>query len=40
MGASSDPTPRRPFPLMLLYTLVSYRVFRGKVGETAGYGHH
>ena len=28
------------FPLMLLYTLVSYRVFRGKVGESAGYGHH
>jgi cytochrome d ubiquinol oxidase subunit II len=28
------------FPLMLLYTLVSYHVFRGKVGETAGYGHH
>jgi cytochrome d ubiquinol oxidase subunit II len=28
------------FPLMLLYTLVSYGVFRGKVGETSGYGHH
>jgi cytochrome bd ubiquinol oxidase subunit II len=28
------------FPLMLLYTFVSYRVFRGKVGEAAGYGHH
>jgi cytochrome bd ubiquinol oxidase subunit II len=28
------------FPMMLLYTLVSYRVFRGKVGEAAGYGHH
>ena len=28
------------FPLMLIYTLVSYRVFRGKVRETAGYGHH
>jgi cytochrome d ubiquinol oxidase subunit II len=28
------------FPLMLLYTAVSYRVFRGKVRETAGYGHH
>jgi len=28
------------FPLMLLYTLVSYRVFRGKVGDAAGYGHH
>ena len=25
------------FPLMLIYTLISYRVFRGKVGETAGY---
>jgi len=25
---------------MLLYTLVSYSVFRGKVGETSGYGHH
>jgi cytochrome d ubiquinol oxidase subunit II len=28
------------FPLMLLYTAISYRVFRGKVRETAGYGHH
>src|ERR1700684_3867093 len=28
------------FPLMLLYTVISYRVFRGKVGPTAGYGHH
>jgi cytochrome bd ubiquinol oxidase subunit II len=28
------------FPLMLLYTLVSYRVFRGKVGESAEYGQH
>jgi cytochrome d ubiquinol oxidase subunit II len=28
------------FPLMLLYTVVSYTVFRGKVGGTAGYGHH
>ena len=28
------------FPLMLLYTLISYSVFRGKVGTTAGYGHH
>jgi cytochrome d ubiquinol oxidase subunit II len=28
------------FPLMLLYTLVSYSVFRGKVGTTSGYGHH
>jgi len=27
------------FPLMLLYTVVSYTVFRGKVGGTAGYGH-
>jgi hypothetical protein len=27
------------FPLMLLYTFVSYRIFRGKVGEAAGYGH-
>jgi len=27
------------FPLMLLYTVISYAVFRGKVGETAGYGH-
>jgi cytochrome d ubiquinol oxidase subunit II len=25
------------FPLMLLYTVVSYRVFRGKVGTTAGH---
>jgi hypothetical protein len=25
---------------MLLYTLVSYSVFRGKVGTTSGYGHH
>jgi cytochrome d ubiquinol oxidase subunit II len=25
------------FPLMLLYTLVSYSVFRGKVGTTAGH---
>ncbi|MEA2883668.1 MAG: cytochrome bd ubiquinol oxidase subunit [Bradyrhizobium sp.] len=25
------------FPLMLLYTLISYRVFRGKVAPTAGY---
>jgi cytochrome d ubiquinol oxidase subunit II len=25
------------FPLMLLYTLLSYSVFRGKVGEAAGY---
>jgi cytochrome d ubiquinol oxidase subunit II len=28
------------FPLMLIYTLISYGVFRGKVSETAGYGHH
>src|SRR6202011_6128599 len=28
------------FPLMLIYTIISYRVFRGKVGDTAGYGHH
>ena len=28
------------FPLMLIYTVISYRVFRGKVSETAGYGHH
>ena len=28
------------FPLMLLYTAISYRVFRGKVGDAAGYGHH
>ena len=27
------------FPLMLLYTVISYTVFRGKVGKTAGYGH-
>jgi len=27
------------FPLMLLYTLISYSVFRGKVGTTSGYGH-
>jgi cytochrome d ubiquinol oxidase subunit II len=26
------------FPLMLIYTLISYTVFRGKVGETSGYG--
>ena len=25
------------FPLMLLYTVISYTVFRGKVGSTAGY---
>jgi cytochrome bd ubiquinol oxidase subunit II len=28
------------FPLMLLYTVINYTVFRGKVGTTAGYGHH
>ena len=28
------------FPLMLLYTVISYSVFRGKVRKTAGYGHH
>ena len=28
------------FPLMLIYTVVSYTVFRGKVGGAAGYGHH
>jgi cytochrome d ubiquinol oxidase subunit II len=28
------------FPLMLLYTAISYTVFRGKVSTTAGYGHH
>jgi cytochrome bd ubiquinol oxidase subunit II len=28
------------FPLMLIYTVVSYSVFRGKVRDTAGYGHH
>src|ERR1700754_3446499 len=28
------------FPLMLLYPLISYLVFRGKVRETTGYGHH
>jgi cytochrome d ubiquinol oxidase subunit II len=25
------------FPLMLLYTVISYSVFRGKVVPTAGY---
>jgi cytochrome d ubiquinol oxidase subunit II len=25
------------FPLMLLYTLISYSVFRGKLGTTAGH---
>jgi cytochrome bd ubiquinol oxidase subunit II len=28
------------FPLMLVYTAISYAVFRGKVGETSEYGHH
>jgi cytochrome d ubiquinol oxidase subunit II len=28
------------FPLMLLYTVVSYTVFRGKVRAADGYGHH
>jgi cytochrome bd ubiquinol oxidase subunit II len=28
------------FPLMLIYTIVSYSVFRGKVRDSAGYGHH
>lgn len=28
------------FPLMLVYTAVSYSVFRGRVGTTSGYGHH
>jgi cytochrome d ubiquinol oxidase subunit II len=27
------------FPLMLLYTVISYRVFRGKVSAAGGYGH-
>ena len=27
------------FPLMLVYTLVSYSVFRGKVRSSGGYGH-
>lgn len=27
------------FPLMLLYTVINYSVFRGKVRATAGYGH-
>jgi cytochrome d ubiquinol oxidase subunit II len=25
------------FPLMLIYTVISYRVFRGKVGTTASH---
>ena len=28
------------FPLMMLYTVISYSVFRGKVGAASGYGHH
>jgi cytochrome d ubiquinol oxidase subunit II len=28
------------FPMMLLYTVISYSVFRGKVRATSGYGHH
>jgi cytochrome d ubiquinol oxidase subunit II len=28
------------FPMMLLYTAISYSVFRGKVRATSGYGHH
>jgi cytochrome bd ubiquinol oxidase subunit II len=28
------------FPLMLLYTVINYTVFRGKIRATAGYGHH
>jgi cytochrome d ubiquinol oxidase subunit II len=28
------------FPMMLLYTVISYSVFRGKVSSTSGYGHH
>src|ERR1700730_11170806 len=28
------------FPLMLLYTVISYTVFRGKVRATSGYGNH
>jgi cytochrome d ubiquinol oxidase subunit II len=28
------------FPLMLIYTLISYRVFSGKIDTTSGYGHH
>jgi cytochrome d ubiquinol oxidase subunit II len=27
------------FPLMLLYTVISYGVFRGKVRASDGYGH-
>ena len=28
------------FPMMLLYTAISYSVFKGKVRATSGYGHH
>jgi cytochrome bd ubiquinol oxidase subunit II len=28
------------FPLMLLYTVINYSVFRGKVRATSEYGHH
>src|ERR1700737_4214744 len=28
------------FPMMLLYTVISYGVFRGKVRATSEYGHH
>jgi len=28
------------FPMMLLYTVISYSVFRGKVRAASGYGHH
>jgi cytochrome bd ubiquinol oxidase subunit II len=28
------------FPMMLLYTVISYSVFRGKVRATSGYGYH
>ena len=28
-----------PLALMLIYTLVSYSVFRGKVRASGGYGH-
>ena len=28
------------FPMMLLYTAISYSVFRGKVRATSEYGHH
>jgi cytochrome bd ubiquinol oxidase subunit II len=28
------------FPLMLIYTVISYSVFRGKVRGVSGYGHH